>query len=72
MICYGTHAKSIIAEVVPVSNGKFQKGFSFKAGTSAVNHIDWSKNGDNIAINTQAWEYWLYSVDAITSNSKRC
>lgn len=36
-----------------------------------MNHIDWSRSGNEIAINTQAWQYLFYSSEGkpITSAS---
>jgi len=38
-----------------------KKAIKFQGGSSAVNHIDWSRSGNEIAINTQAWQYLFYS-----------
>ena len=56
-ICYGTHGQSMYAEIVPVENNSFdsKNARSFTIGSSAVDHIDWSKKGGEIAINTQGW-----------------
>jgi hypothetical protein len=50
---YGTHAKSLDGELLSIKNNKLKSEGTFKVGTSAFLHVDWSRDSSSMAIATQ-------------------
>ncbi|EGR30797.1 hypothetical protein IMG5_123400 [Ichthyophthirius multifiliis] len=63
---FGAHAGASNLEIVGISAGQaFTKGFQIKCGlTSALLHLDWSKDSNNIVVNSQAYELKFVGVSA--------
>jgi WD40 repeat protein len=55
-IAYGTHGQSMVMEFLQMNGKKLSLLKEAKAGTSAVLHIDWSRDSSMISLNTQAAE----------------
>ncbi len=51
---FGAHAGASKLEIVGISNGSsLTKGFSINCGlTSALLHLDWSEDSNNIVVNS--------------------
>ncbi len=55
MVAYGCHGQSATMQILDVNNKKLTLRKNFTAGSSAVLHIDWSRDSRYISINTQAY-----------------
>ena len=70
-IALGAHAGASKLELIKIKNGKLCKGRAYNIGfTSALTHLDWSKDSDFIVANSQAYElYWASASTGRTINA---
>ena len=69
MIAYGCHGKSMYMEYVNVKGDKLQQHLDFTHGSSALLHIDWSRDSSMISLNTQAYELLFYNLSGKMVNA---
>lgn len=60
MVAYGCHGQSATMQILDVNNKKLTLRKNFTAGSSAVLHIDWSRDSRYISINTQAYQLLFF------------
>lgn len=54
-IVYGCHGKSMYMQILDIAGTKLKNKKTFTHGSSALLHVDWSRDSTFIGLNTQAY-----------------